>query len=278
MYRLAGLLLFLTACTLPASAELDVSLDGNPVQGGMMIGTTDPDATVFVGDTQVRVSPDGVFVFGFGRDFEGPVNLKVTLGPSEVNRAVTVEKRDYQIQRIDGLPQKYVAPPKEVYERIQRENAEIARVRALDTEGDWFAKDFMWPTQGIISGVFGSQRILNGEPKRPHFGIDVAAPQGTAVLEAAGGIVALAEPDLYYTGGTVMVDHGHGVTGVYSHLASIDVAVGQIVQQGDKIGTVGSTGRSTGPHLDWRINWFKERLDPQLLAGPMPKVEAKAEN
>ena len=278
MHRLIAAAFLFTACALPASAELDVSLEGDTTQGGMLIGTTDPSAEVFVGGSAVRVSTNGQFVLGFGRDFEGPVDLKVVGLGSEYNKTISVSKRKYRIQRIDGLPKKYVAPPKEVYERIQRENAEIARVRAQDSEGNWFAKDFIWPTQGIISGVFGSQRILNGEPKRPHFGIDIAAPQGTPVLEAAGGIVALAEPDLYYTGGTVMVDHGHGVTGVYSHLASIDVEVGQVVKQGDKIGTVGSTGRSTGPHLDWRINWFKERLDPQLLVGPMPTQEKKAEN
>ncbi len=278
MYRLIALLFLLTASALPAAAELDVKLDGDAVQGGMMIGTTDPSADVFIDGKSVRLTEAGRFVFGFGHDFDGPVTLKVVKGGQEVSRMLSVGKRDYQIQRIDGLPQKYVAPPKEVYERIKRENAEIARVRALDTKGTWFATDFIWPAQGIISGVFGSQRILNGEPKRPHFGIDIAAPQGTHVVEAAGGIVAMAEPDLYYTGGTVMVDHGHGVTGVYSHLASIDVEVGQIVKRGEKIGTVGSTGRSTGPHLDWRINWFKERLDPQLLAGPMPPQQQSAKN
>ena len=278
MKRLLVATLFLAACALPASAELDLSLDGDAVQGGMMIGTTDPSAEVSVDGNPVRVSPDGQFVFGFGRDFEGPVALKVTKGDNEIAKTITVSKREYQIQRINGLPRKYVAPPKEVYERIKRENAEIARVRAQDTVGEWFTKDFVWPTEGRISGVFGSQRILNGEPKRPHFGIDIAAPTGTPVIEAAGGVVALAEPDLYYTGGTVMVDHGHGVTSVYSHLASVEVEVGQMVQQGDKLGTVGSTGRSTGPHLDWRINWFKERLDPQLLAGPMPKKETAKKN
>ncbi len=278
MYRAIAAFFLLSACTLPASAELDVDLQGDAVQGGMLIGSTDPSAEVFVDAKPIRISEAGQFVFGFGRDFEGPVNLKVVGNGTEFAKTITVSKREYQIQRIDGLPKKYVAPPKEVYERIQRENAEIARVRATDTAGEWFSQKFIWPTEGIISGVFGSQRILNGEPKRPHFGIDIAAPKGTPVLEAAGGVVALAEPDLYYTGGTVMVDHGHGVTGVYSHLASVDVEVGQVVKQGDKIGTVGSTGRSTGPHLDWRINWFKERLDPQLLVGPMPKQEKKTAN
>lgn len=278
MYRILALLFVLTACAMPASAELDVKLDGEAVQGGMMLGNTDPSADVFVDGKPIRVSDSGTFVFGFGRDFDGSVELKVINDGAEFKKSIPVAKREYQIQRIDGLPSKYVAPPKEVYDRIKRENAEIARIRALDTDGDWFSKEFIWPARGTISGVFGSQRVLNGEPKRPHFGVDVAAPVGTPVYEAAGGIVALAEPDLYYTGGTIMIDHGHGVTGVYSHLNTVEVKVGQVVAQGDRIGTIGSTGRSTGPHLDWRLNWFQERLDPQRLVGQMPTDDKAAKN
>ena len=144
-------------------------------------------------------------------------------------------------------------------------------MRRRDTDAAWFARGFRWPLVGTVTGVYGSQRILNGEPRRPHYGIDIAAPAGTAVVAPAPGIVALAEPDLFLTGGTVMIDHGHGLTSVYLHLASLSVAEGEQVAQGDALGTVGATGRATGPHLDWRVNWFGTRLDPALLAGPMPK-------
>jgi murein DD-endopeptidase MepM/ murein hydrolase activator NlpD len=264
--RILTLLLTICAAITPAAA---MELWGNPVQGGMMIGRAAPGTEVEVAGKPVRVSPDGHFVFGFGRDFEGPVSLSIG------GRALTVEvaRRDYDIQRINGLPPKMVTPPPETLARIRRENAEIARVRALDTPAVWFADRWIWPVQGVVTGVFGSQRVLNGEPRRPHYGIDIAAAAGTPVAAPAGGVVRMAEPDLYFTGGTVMLDHGHGVTSVYSHLARIDVAAGDVLARGDVLGAVGSTGRSTGAHLDWRVNWFGERLDPALLAGPMPATD-----
>ena len=160
-----------------------------------------------------------------------------------------------------------IAPPapKSFWDRIKKENKVIKEIRSLDSNVDFIFQKFDWPTKGIISGVFGSQRILNGKPKRPHYGVDIAAPEGTDILAPTEAIVRMAEKDLYYTGGTVMLDHGHGVTSVYSHLSSINVKVGDKINKDQKIGEVGSTGRSTGPHLDWRINWFSERLDPALF-------------
>ncbi|MDP7546581.1 MAG: M23 family metallopeptidase, partial [Alphaproteobacteria bacterium] len=142
---------------------------------------------------------------------------------------------------------------------------------AKDSPTPWHESGFLWPLRGRISGVYGSQRILNGQPRRPHFGLDIAAKRGSPVHASTDGMVALAESDLYYTGGTVMLDHGHGLTSVYSHMQSVTVKAGQLVRQGEQIGTLGTTGRATGPHLDWRLNWFKQRLDPALLVGPMPK-------
>lgn len=255
--------LFVTMLALPAWA---FELAGNPMQGGMLIGKAPPGSSITINNRKIRVSDQGYFVFGFGRDYDQPVTLTVN-GKSQ---PISIAGRDYNIQRIDGLPPKMVTPPDATLERIRRENAEIARIRALDSPGTWFTQDWIWPSEGVISGVYGSQRVLNGKPRRPHFGIDIAVPTGTPVVAPTDAIVRMAEPDLYFTGGTVMLDHGHGVTSVYSHLSTITVVVGQSVKQGDKIAEVGSTGRSTGPHLDWRINWFKERLDPQLLAGPMP--------
>ena len=121
------------------------------------------------------------------------------------------------------------------------------------------------PVEGIISGVYGSQRILNGKPRWPHYGIDIAAKLGTMIKSSGTGIVTMAEDDLYYTGGTIIMDHCHGISTIYSHLENILVSVGDQINKGDIIGTVGSTGRSTGPHLDFRINWFQTRLDPMSV-------------
>jgi murein DD-endopeptidase MepM/ murein hydrolase activator NlpD len=154
-------------------------------------------------------------------------------------------------------------------DRIARENAAIGAVRALNTPVPWFAGGFQWPAIGRISGVYGSRRILNGLTRQPHYGVDVAAPTGTPVTAPAPGTIAMAEPDLYYTGGTVMIDHGFGVTSVLSHLSAVMVAVGDHVSTGDVVGLIGATGRVTGAHLDWRVNWFTVRLDPALLVGPM---------
>ena len=238
-----------------------------------MRGRVAPGTEVRFLGRRVRVSPDGLFVIGFGRDFAPKATLKLRHadGREEV-RDLTIRRRQYRIQRIDGLPPKMVTPSAKALSRIRREAALIRAVRATDTGRAWFRDGFAWPAIGPISGVFGSQRVLNGKPRRPHYGVDVAAPEGTIVRAPAPGRVALAEPDLYFTGGTVMVDHGHGLTSVYSHLASVTVTVGRTLAQGDPLGTIGATGRATGAHLDWRLNWFEQRLDPALLVGPMPLV------
>ena len=174
-------------------------------------------------------------------------------------------KRKYKIQRIDGLPENKVTPPESVYKRIKAENNRIGEARAINSELNFFKDKFIMPVDGIITGVYGSQRILNGKPKWPHYGIDIAAKQGTQIKSSATGIVTMAEDDLYYTGGTIIMDHGHGISTIYSHLENVLVSVGDKINQGDIIGTVGSTGRSTGPHLDFRINWFQTRLDPMSV-------------
>jgi murein DD-endopeptidase MepM/ murein hydrolase activator NlpD len=248
-----------------------LKLSGSLVQGGMVTGQVTPGSIVRFLDRKVRVSDEGLFVIGFGRDF--PAQAEVTVvspdGRSQTH-SISVGKREYRIQRIDGLPGKMVSPGKKALVRIRRENGWIGKVRAKDTETPWFAKGFFWPAVGPISGVYGSQRILNGEPRRPHFGVDVAMPTGTPVVAPAAGKIALAEKDLYFTGGTIMIDHGHGVTSVLMHLSQVNARVGDMVKPGDLVGAIGATGRATGPHLDWRVNWFNQRLDPQLLVPPMP--------
>ncbi len=268
MMAVLSWLLMALVPALPARASGPLMLEGEFTQGGLVTGRAPGARKVLVDGRSVRIGPGGVFVFGFGRDF-GPrseVIVEYDDG-SRKKRIIEVRKRRYKTQRIDGLPPAKVTPPKKVYDRIRAENARIARVRALDTPEALFLSGWQWPVKGPISGVFGSQRILNGKPKRPHYGLDIAAPAGSPVVAPADGIVRLAEKDLYYTGGTVMLDHGFGITSVYSHMQSVTVKVGQRLRRGEQLGTVGATGRVTGPHLDWRVNWFKERLDPAFLIG-----------
>jgi murein DD-endopeptidase MepM/ murein hydrolase activator NlpD len=256
---------------LAAQAEAPI-LTGEFVQGGLVHGHVVPGTKVEFDGRSVRIGADGSFVIGFGRDFpnSAPFYWQPPNGKRH-SRTLKIKARAYKIQRIDGLPRKFVTPPKAVLARIRSENKGIAAVRRLDSAAPWFESGFKWPLKGRISGVYGSQRVLNGKPRRPHYGLDIAAKTGTPVHASTDGKVALAEADLYYTGGTVMLDHGHGLTSVYSHLHSVTVKAGQFVRQGQQIGTLGKTGRATGPHLDWRLNWFKQRLDPGLLLGPMPK-------
>ena len=259
----------LTQATGVTAAKLE--LQGALTQGGLIFGTTEPGTALSLDGQPVRVAPDGRFVIGFGRDHAAEATLEARFPDGQTERRpLTVAKRDYKIQRIDGLPSNMVTPPEKVLARIREEAARIAAARAVDRAEALFESGFFWPVEGIVTGVYGSQRVLNGEPRRPHFGIDIAAPEGTPVVSPADGIVALAETDLYFTGGTLIIDHGHGLTSALLHMKDLWVAPGERVAKGQEIGTVGSTGRSTGPHLDWRINWFKERLDPALLVPPMP--------
>ena len=235
------------------------------MQGHFILGKTDPGSKVIIDKKKVRVSKDGYFVFGLDRDRKYDVIINIQNSTSKKRIVKKVIKRKYNIQRIDGLDEKKVTPPEEVYKRIKEENNKIGEARAINSELDFFKNKFIMPVEGILSGVYGSQRILNGKPKWPHYGIDIAAKKGTKIKSSAEGIVTMAEDDLYYTGGTIIMDHGHGISTIYSHLEKIFVQVGDKIKQGDIIGTVGSTGRSTGPHLDFRINWFQTRLDPMTV-------------
>lgn len=242
-----------------------VFLEGDFIQGGLVKGKTDNNKSVKFKKRLLRKTSKGFFVIGFGRDHPQIANLSLKINQKWITKNINIKKRVYKTQIINGLETKMVTPPKSFYDRIIRENKVIKEIRNLDSDIDFIFQKLNWPAKGIISGVFGSQRILNGKPKRPHYGIDIAAKKGTSVIAPIESIVRMAEKDLYYTGGTIMLDHGHGVTSVYSHLSLINVNVGDKVKKGQKIGEIGSTGRSTGPHLDWRINWFLERLDPALL-------------
>ncbi|WP_254055050.1 M23 family metallopeptidase [Kiloniella sp. EL199] len=255
-----------------AFSDENYSIQGEFIQGGIIIGKVPSGTKVFLNTEVLKVSEQGDFVFGFGRDTEGSVELSVHEPNGDIHvENYKIKKRDYAIQRIEGVAQKYVLPPKEVSDRISRDAAIVAKARTSNFDEPMYAKGFIWPAKGRISGVYGSQRVFNGVPKRPHYGVDVAAPVGTPVVAPAPGIVTLAEPDLYYSGGTIILDHGHGLSSTFLHMDSVSVKVGDFLAQGGLLGTVGATGRVTGPHLDWRMNWFKERVDPETLVGPMPQ-------
>jgi len=242
-----------------------VEFKGKFLQGHFIIGITEPGAKIVVDKKEVKVSEDGYFVFGIDRDRKFDVTItKITNGKKE-KIIKKVLKRKYNIKRIDCLDESKVTHPEEVYQRIKAENNRIGEARAINSDLPFFKDQFIMPVEGIISGVYGSQRILNGKPRWPHYGIDIAAKQGTKIKSSGTGVVTMAEDDLYYTGGTVIMDHGHGISTIYSHLETVIVSVGDKINQGDIIGTVGSTGRSTGPHLDFRINWFQTRLDPMSV-------------
>ena len=238
---------------------------GKFIQGHYIVGKTNPDNKIIIDKKEVKVSKDGFFVFGIDRDRKFDVTITKIANGKKEKIIKKVLKRKYNIQRIDGLEESKVTPPESVYKRIKEENKRIGAARASNSDLSFFKNQFIMPVEGIISGVYGSQRILNGKPKWPHYGIDIAAKKGTKIKSSATGVVTMAEPDLYYTGGTIIMDHGHGISTIYSHLETLKVKVGDEVLQGDIIGTVGSTGRSTGPHLDFRVNWFQTRLDPMSL-------------
>lgn len=265
------LTLGIATVALAASQADALTLRGALVQGGMIVGETEPGSRVELDGRVLAVDRGGRFVFGFGHDAGASAVLEVTLANGgRESRRLSIEQRRYRIQRIDGLPQRMVTPSARQLARIRAEGRKIASARATLSALPHFAGKFMWPVKGVVSGIYGSRRILNGKSRRPHLGVDIAAPAGTPVRAAAAGAVTLAEHDLYFTGGTVIIDHGLGISTVYSHLRELHVEAGDRVAQGDVVAAVGSTGRSTGPHLDWRINWFQERLDPVLVAGPMP--------
>jgi len=256
-----SLFIFLILITQVKSIEFN----GKFFQGHFIVGETDPSAKIIIDKKDVKVSKEGYFVFGIDRDRKFDLKITKILDNKKEIIVKKIYKRKYNIQRIDGLPENKVTPPESVYKRIKEENNKIGEARAINSDLSFFKDNFIMPVDGIISGVYGSQRILNGKPRWPHYGIDIAAKKGTPIKSSGRGIVTLAEKDLYYTGGTIIMDHGHGISTIYSHLEDVLVLVGDQINQGDIIGTVGSTGRSTGPHLDFRVNWFQTRLDPMSV-------------
>lgn len=261
-WRIAAicLLVFPTAAN---AADERIAFSGEWIQGGLIIGRTVPASRITFGDAPVRVSADGWFVGGIGRDAPPAVTIGAIFPDgSRKSYRMAVARRTYDIQRIDGLPQRKVTPGESDLRWIRSDATRIRTVRKIDSPAPYFMSGFVLPVDGRVSGVFGSQRILNGEPRRPHRGVDIAAPEGTPVVACADGIVALTDPKMYFTGQTVMVDHGHGLTSVYAHLSAISVEEGDFVRKGEVIGRVGMSGRATGPHLHWGVTVFGTHVDP----------------
>ncbi len=239
-----------------------VEFRGKFIQGHFIIGKTEPNSKIIIDKKVVKVTKDGYFAFGIGKDRK--FDIVITINDKKIVKKI--QKRKYKIQKIEGLPKKKVTPPEEFYARIKKENKLIAAAREIDSDLSFFKEKFIFPVDdAIITGVYGSQRILNGIPKWPHYGLDFAQKKGTPIKAMNTGIVTLAEKDLFYTGATLIFDHGHGISTLYMHMDKIFVNKGDHVKQGDIIGTVGSSGRSTGPHLDIRLNWFGIRLDPATI-------------
>ncbi len=243
-----------------------VELQGEMAQGGLIWGQVkEPNTRVLLDGKPVRVGPEGHFVFGFGRDADSKAMLELIYPDGVAERQkLSIRKRDFNIERVNGLPPKTVTPPPEWAARRKIETGRVASARAEITDTLYWQFGFIKPAEGRFSGFYGSQRILNGKPRSPHYGLDIAGPVGAPIHAPAGGVVRLAAPDFLLEGGIVIIDHGFGVNSTLFHMNSVDVKEGQVVAQGDKIGTIGAKGRASGPHVDWRINWGSVRLDPLL--------------
>ncbi len=270
MMRLAAFVVAMLAA-LPAQAEVPLMLSGAAVEGGLVIGKTSPGAVVMLSGKVIEVSSDGHFLLGFSREGAGTETLTISNGGNRVVRAIEVEDRSFKIERIDGLPSRKVSPmaPKDLA-RIKIEKAAMDEAKKSREQRIGFLSGFRWPVSGRISGVYGSQRILNGKPRRPHFGTDVAAPEGTPIGAMAAGRVAFVHPGMFFNGKTVLIDHGLGLQSVYIHMSDARVKAGDWVEPGDIIGAIGKTGRATGPHLHFGLTLNGLPLDPETLLGKMP--------
>ncbi len=273
-----GLFLMLLVLPLSLSAQAPVadkpelatllSLKGERTQGSALIGKLPLNSQLWLNDSPVKSTPSGEFLIGFGRDAELQQTLLLKRkGQEDIKQVLELTKREYRLQHVKGVPQKTVDPDPENLARIREENALIDRARSVDSDLTYFLQTFKAPMDASITGVYGSQRIYNGTPKRPHYGVDYAGPVGAPVYAPASGKVTLTHADMFYSGGTLMIDHGYGVSSSFLHLSEILVEEGQMIQQGQLIAKVGKGGRATGPHLDWRMNWFDVRIDPlKILA------------
>ncbi|PAJ72958.1 peptidase [Pseudoalteromonas sp. NBT06-2] len=263
-------ILFLIALLINSPVNA-LELKGNLIQGGMVIGQLPKAKLVYLNGQKLKLGNSGLFVFGFGRDakLDHVLSWKDNTGTHHT-KPFLITKRDYKIDKIEGIAKKYVSPPKSVLKRTKAEAKAVREARNKLSDRVDFLEPVYRPAQGRISGVYGSQRYFNGTPKRPHFGLDIANKTGTQIFSPLPGKVIFSNPDLYYSGGTLIIDHGYGITSTYIHLSKVTAKLGQEIKTGDKIAKIGATGRVTGPHLDWRLNWKQVRLDPELVMQRIP--------
>lgn len=261
------IVLFFVASDLVSADNAKIEIiTQKPQQGSMIIGRLIGDGVIRFEQKILPLTPQGFFVFGVGRDSPSSVWLSLDSNSTTKKIPITIQTRQWRVEKVNGLAKNKVNPKtKAELKRIAQESKLVKNVRIKSSQLVDFLKPFIMPARGRISGVYGSQRILNGEPKRPHFGLDIANRKGSVVVAPVDGVVLLVHQDMFYSGGTLIIDHGYGINTSYIHLNSIHVKVGQVVKQGQPVATIGATGRATGPHLDWRLNWFNTRLDPQLL-------------
>ncbi|GAA6173440.1 M23 family metallopeptidase [Colwellia sp. KU-HH00111] len=247
-------------------AKPTIELLGEIQQGGLIVGKTSAENKVMLNDTRLPVTKQGNYVFGFSRDDNTQYQLVITEPDgSHTSKTITPKKREYKLQRIEGIKKSIMQPNPKAVARSKKDSKQIRAARKISSEITSFAKGFIPPINGTITGVYGSQRIYNGVPKRPHFGLDYAGKIGDPVKAPASGKILLWVPDMFYSGGTLIIDHGHGISSTMLHLSKSYVKKGDIVNQGEVIAAVGNSGRVTGPHLDWRINWFDVKIDPALV-------------
>jgi len=247
------------------SAQAEIQLSGEIKQGGLVIGKTEANNRVTLNKTVLTVSKQGDYVFAFSRDDKTQYTLTITSPTGKIEtQTFTPSTRDYKISRVEGISKKIMNPNKKANVRAGEDRAAIVKVRKISSNLTDFSQGFIAPRSSSITGVYGSQRFYNGVPKNPHFGVDYAGQIGAPVKAPASGTVLLWVPDMFYSGGTLVIDHGHGITSNFLHLSASMVKVGDKVKQGQVIAKVGNSGRVTGPHLDWRMNWHQVRFDPQL--------------
>jgi murein DD-endopeptidase MepM/ murein hydrolase activator NlpD len=255
----------------PLIGESLIKWRGSWQQGGLLLGQVQPGTTLSHQGKVIKTTADGQFLFGLGRDAPAVSSFELTNIEGVVTEAqFKVTARSYDIQKVEGVPQRTVEPPAGQMQRIRSDSALVVQARRLVSDKTDFLPGFIKPLEGPITGVYGSQRFYNGVPKSPHYGLDYAAPAGPIVKAPAAGVVSLAHADLFYSGGTLLIDHGHGLSSSFLHLSEIVVKEGSRVQRGEVIARVGSTGRATGPHLDWRMNWLNQRVDPALVLESVP--------
>ncbi|WP_076537363.1 M23 family metallopeptidase [Shewanella sp. UCD-KL21] len=255
-----------------------INLQGKLEQGALVRGTVPAGSAVKLNGEVVKVTPKGQFAIGFDREAKTEQLLEVTYpdGLTQL-KPLTIASREYKIDRLTGISKKIMQPDPVAQARAAKDSKQTRAARNVFSEQDAFMQAFIWPVTGRISGVYGSQRVYNGKPGNPHYGVDVARPTGTVVVSPADGVITLSEPDMFYSGGTLIIDHGYGINSTFLHLSKLYAKEGDVVTQGQPLAEIGATGRVTGPHLDWRLNWFQKRLDPVSIVPSMKSVLA-AEN